>query len=79
MLFGQTHKFMHAIRRLVRKANVADLALFDQAIQGVELLVDRQRLGIFGRIKIHHAKGWHMAQGPMDLVEVNDIRLQAFQ
>ena len=79
MLLGQAHEFVHTIRRFVGQADVAHLACFDQLGQGFELFVNRGDRLVFGRIEIGHAKDRGMALGPVDLVEVDHIGLQAAQ
>ena len=79
MLLGQSHKFMHAIRALVREADMANLALLDQTSQSIQLLMDGGGRGFLLRVVIHGPEGRHMALGPVNLVEVNHLRLQALQ
>ena len=79
MLLGQAHKLMHAVRRFVGQTDVAHLARLDQFGQGFELLMDRGDRFVLGRVEIGHAKDRHMALGPVDLVQVDHIGLQAAQ
>ena len=79
MLLGKAHKFMHAIRRFVGQADVANLALLDQPGQRFKLIVYGQRGMLFFRVVVHGAKGWHMTLGPVNLIEVNHLGLQAPQ
>ena len=79
VLLGQTHKLMHAVRRLVGQTDGAHLAVLDQAAQGFELVVDGGDRHVFGRVEIHDAEGRHMAHRPVDLIQVNHVGLQALE
>ncbi|MNT78301.1 hypothetical protein D3C72_2175250 [compost metagenome] len=79
MLLGKAHKFMHAVRRLVRQTNMANLARLHQARERLQLLADRRFAGFLFRVVVQIAKGGHMALRPVNLVEVDHIRLQTAQ
>ena len=79
MLLGQAHKLVHAVRRFIGQTNVADLACLDQPGQRLQLLANRRLAGFLFRVVVQIAEGRHMALGPVDLVEVDHIGLQAAQ
>ena len=80
MLRGQAGELHHAIGRFVRHANLAHLAGLHELGHALKLLVNAGNIfRVFSRVKVHDAKGGHMAHRPVDLVEVNHICLQAAQ
>ena len=79
VLLGQPHEFMHAIRCFVRQADVAHLAVAHEAVKGFELFVDGQRRVIVRGVVIETAEHRYVARRPVQLVEVDDVRLQAAQ
>ncbi len=79
VLLCEPHKLMHPIWRFIGQTDVAHLALLHQFGQGLQLLVDGGGRFFFAGVVVHGPKSRHMALGPMDLVQVNDIGLQALQ
>ena len=78
-LLGHSHKLVHAVRGFVGQANGAHFASLDQATQCFQLLLHGDHRQVFGGVEIHIAKRWHVARGPVDLVKVNHVGLQAFE
>ena len=79
MLLRQAHELVHAIGCLVGQAHIAHLARAYQPRQCVELLMNRCLRRLLGRVVVQLAKHWHMAFGPMDLVEIDHVGLQPAQ
>ena len=79
MLLGQMHKFAHAVRRLVGQANRPHLAGLDQLAQRFQLGVHGRDHAVFAWVKSHHAKQGQVARGPVQLVEVNHVGVEALQ
>ncbi len=79
-LLSQTDKFRHAIRRFIGQADITHFAGLHQRIQGLQLFFYAcDRLMLFVGIKITSAKSRHMTLGPVYLVKIDVIGLQAFK
>jgi len=79
VLLGQAHELVNAIRRLVGQADGTHLARLDQLSHGFQLLVDGSTGLVLGRIEIHGAKRRQVACRPVNLVQIDHVRLQAAQ
>ena len=78
-MLGQAHKLVHAVGRFVGQTHSADLAVFDELGQGFKLLQHGGTGFVFGWVKTHLPKDGCVAGGPVDLVEVDHVGLQAAQ
>jgi hypothetical protein len=76
---GQPGELHDAPRVFVGNADVADLAFADQFAECFQLLADRRALPVVGRIELPLAEHRLVALRPVQLVEVDVVRLQALQ
>ena len=79
VLLGQANKLVHTEGRFVGQTDRTHLARLHQTGQGLELFVDAGARLVLARIKAQLSKSGHVARGPMQLVEVDDIGLQPAQ
>ena len=79
VLFGQANELVYAVGCFVGQADVAHFSLLDQPAQRFELLVNGRGGALFGGFVVHRAKRRRVALGPVNLVKINHIGLQAFQ
>ena len=76
VLVSQPHELAHAPRRFVGQADVPHLARLDQPGQRFELGVDGREFPVLRRVEINRAEHRHVADRPVNLVEVDHLSAQ---